>query len=263
MPSPFPGMDPYLEGPSWPDFHVLLIAELRTSLSERTRPKYIVEAERRVYLETDPYDPERFIRPDVAIGVQPAQKMPDREPPGAVGVAEPVTLTLPMPAEHREAYLTIRLRKPRRVVTVIEVLSPTNKKPRALGHEVYKAKRDGVLECKTHLVELDLLRGGERMPTVEPLPTADYFAVVSRSDRRPTVEVYPWSLRQPLPSIPIPLEPEDPDVVLDLQAAFTAVYDRAGYDYSLDYEGEVQPPLPETDAQWAKTLLANWSGASE
>ena len=263
MPSPFPGMDPYLEGPSWPDFHVLLIAELRTSLSERIRPKYIVEAERRVYLETDPYDPERFIRPDVAIGVQPARKTAGRETSGALAVAEPVTLTLPMPAEHREAYLTIRLRRPRRVVTVIEVLSPMNKKPRTMGREVYTAKRDGVLECKTHLVELDLLRGGERMPTVEPLPPADYYATVSRSDRRPTVDVYPWSLRQPLPSVPIPLEPEDPDVVLDLQAAFSAVYDRACLEYSLDYEGEVEPPLPEADAPWAKTLLADWGGARE
>ncbi len=263
MPSPFPGMDPYLEGPSWPSFHVLLIAEMLNTLAPRIRPKYIVEAERRVYLETDPYDRERFIRPDVAIGVQPVRKMPDREPPGAVGVAEPVTLTLPMPAEHREAYLTIRLRKPRRVVTVIEVLSPTNKKPGTLGHEVYKAKRDGVLECKTHLVELDLLRGGERMPTVEPLPPADYYALVSRSDRRPTVDVYPSSVRQPLPSLPIPLEPEDPDVVLDLQAAFTSVYDRACLEYSLDYEGKLEPPLPEADAPWAKALVANWSGASE
>jgi hypothetical protein len=242
---------------------MLLIAEMLNTLAPRIRPKYVVEAERRVYLETNPYDPERFIRPDVAIELESARRVTSREEAGAVGVAEPVTLTLPMPAEHREAYLTVRLRKPRRVVTVIEVLSPTNKKPRTLGREVYTAKRDGVLECKTHLVELDLLRGGERMPTVEPLPPADYFALVSRSSRRPKADVYPWSLRQALPSIPIPLEPEDPDVVLDLQATFTAVYDRACMDYSLDYEGEVEPPLSEADAQWAKSLLANWSGASE
>ena len=256
MPSPFPGMDPYLEGGSWPDFHMLLISEMRTLLSGRIRPKYIVEAERRVYLETDPSDPERFIRPDVAIEMEPYGPSGRAVQTDAVSLAEPVTLTLPMPAEHREAYLTIRLAKPRKVVTVIEVLSPTNKNLRTTGREVYLAKRDGVLECKTHLVELDLLRGGERLPTVQPLPAADYYAFVSRGNRRPQVDVYPWSLRQPMPAIPIPLEPEDPDVVLDLQAVFNAVYDRAGYDYSLDYEGQVEPPLADADAQWAKGLLA-------
>jgi hypothetical protein len=197
----------------------------------------------------------------VAVAVQPTRWDADREQSGAVDVAEPVTLTLPMPVEHREAYLTIRLRKPRKVVTVIEVLSPGNKKPRTMGYEVYLSKRDGILQCKTHLVELDLLRGGQRLPTVEPLPPADYFALVARGERRPEVRVYPRSLRQPLPTIPIPLEPEDPDVALDLQSVFSAVYDRAGYDYSLDYEAQVEPPLSEADAQWARGLLVNWSGS--
>ena len=256
MPSPFPGMDPHLEGAWWPDFQLLFLGQLLSAIVPRIRTKYIIEAERRVYLEASPNDPERFIRPDVAIETEPDAPSARAAQTDAARVAEPVTLTLPMPAEHREAYLTIRLAKPRRVVTVIEVLSPANKSLRTTGREVYLAKRDGVLECKTHLVELDLLRGGERLPAVQPLPVADYYAFVSRGNRRPQVDVYPWGLRQHMPAIPIPLEPEDPDVVLDLQAVFNAVYDRAGYDYSLDYEGPVEPPLADSDAQWAKGLLA-------
>lgn len=256
MPSPFPGMDPYLEGGWWPDFQLLLDGELLSTIMPRIRTKYVIEAQRREYSDTGPVDPDRIIQPDVATASTPAREGSCRQPTHSAATAEPVTLTLPMPAEHREAYLTIRLAKPRRVVTVIEVLSPTNKNLRTTGREVYLSKRDGVLECKTHLVELDLLRGGERLPTVQPLPAADYYAFVSRGNRRPQVDVYPWSLRQPMPAIPIPLEPEDPDVVLDLQAVFNAVYDRAGYDYSLDYEGQVEPPLGDADVQWAKGLLA-------
>lgn len=256
MPSPFPGMDPYLEGPSWPDFHVLLIAELHAALVAKLRPKYVVEAERRVYVESDPNDEARFTGPDVAVSAaSPHQALGATEAARAATV-EPLTLTLPMPAEHREAYLTIRLREPRKVVTVIEVLSPSNKIPNTTGRETYLAKRDGVLESKTHLVELDLLRGGARLPTVEPLPAADYYAFVCRGNRRPRAEVYAWSMRRALPSVPVPLDPPDPDTMLDLQAVFNSVYDRAGYDYSLDYGAALAPPLSEEAAAWAKDLLA-------
>ena len=94
MPSPFPGMDPYLEGGAWPSFHVLLIAEILGTLLPRIRPKYIVEAERRVYLETDPYDPERFIRPDVAIETEPYAPSARAAQTDAARVAEPVTFLL-------------------------------------------------------------------------------------------------------------------------------------------------------------------------
>ena len=256
MPSPFPGMDPYLEGPSWPGFHVLLIAELHAALVAKVRPKYVVEAERRVYVETDPDDEARFVRPDVAVSAAGPGGTPGAAEVGPAAIVEPLTLTLPMPAEHREAYLTIRLREPRRVVTVIEVLSPSNKIPNTAGRETYLAKRDDVLRSKTHLVELDLLRGGARLPTIEPLPAADYYAFVCRGNRRPRAEVYAWSLRRAMPSIPVPLDPPDPDTVLDLQAVFHSVYDRAGYDYSLDYSAAVSPPLPNETAAWAKDLLA-------
>ena len=134
--------------------------------------------------------------------------------------------------------------------TVIELLSLSNMLSRD-GRAEYLAKRNLLLRGRAHLVELDLLRGGERLPTVEPHPAGDYFAFVSRVERRPQAEVYSWTLAHPLPPIPIPLTDGDPDVTLDLQTVFTTTYDRAGYDYALHYERPVEPPLEANQLQWA------------
>jgi len=246
-------MDPYLEGPEWPDFHHHFVEGVHGSLVPQLRPKYVVRAERRVYIEHDPEDELRYIQPDLAIVAGDASGRAGGA--GTAAVVEPVVLSVPVPVEHREAFLSIQLRETREVITVIELLSPANKRPGSDGRREYLGKRDGVFESKTHLVELDLLRGGERLPTVQPLPDGDYFAFVCRGNRRPRAEVYPWPLRSPLPTIPVPLENPDPDATLDLQAIFTSVYDRAGYDYSLDYRAAVDPPLSETDGDWAKGLL--------
>jgi hypothetical protein len=124
--------------------------------------------------------------------------------------------------ERREAFLTIRERESMKVVTVIEFLSPANKRRGSDGRREYLQKREQVLSSDTHLVELDLLRGGQRLPTVDPLPETDFSVFVCRAQRRYQAEVYAWGLRQPLPRIPIPLAGNDPDVEVDLQAVFTA-----------------------------------------
>jgi hypothetical protein len=112
-----------------------------------------------------------------------------------------------------------------------------------------------VLQSHAHLVELDLLRGGLRLPTVTPLPQGDYFAIVSRRPRCPKASVYAWPLRDPLPTIPVPLKKGDPDVPLNLQTVFNTVYDRARYDLSLNYHAELQPPLSEENADWMRRLV--------
>ena len=129
------------------------------------------------------------------------------------------------------------------------------------GRREYLEKRQAVLRSGTQLVELDLLRGGERLPTVEPLPAGDYYAFVSRVPHRPRVAAYAWTLRDPLPTIPVPLAGADPEVELDLQAVFNTVYDRTGYDYSLDYQRAAEPPLAESDVAWVQQVLAS-SGAT-
>ncbi|MCS7192891.1 MAG: DUF4058 family protein, partial [Armatimonadetes bacterium] len=109
-----------------------------------------------------------------------------------------------------------------------------------------------------HLVELDLLREGERLPMGKPLPSGHYYAIISRSYKRPIAEVYAWTIKQPLPTIPIPLKRGDEDVMLDLQKVLDAVYDRAGYDYRLAYDRQPEPPLSDDDWEWAKQIIAKW-----
>ena len=142
----------------------------------------------------------------------------------------------------RQPYLVIRTRRGETVVAVIELLSPWNKKKDS-GVAEYLAKRANVLKSSASLVELDLLRGGQRLPTTRPLQGGDYYAFITRPASRPQVDVYGWRLQDPLPTIPIPLAENDTEVHIDLQAAFTTTYDRAGYAYSLHYDSSHQPRL--------------------
>ncbi len=255
MPSPFPGMDPYIERQAWEDFHHRLMVVMSEPLTEHLRPRYVVKVEERVYVEHALGERPELIRPDVTIldrGTGNQRQI--RESSTTLG-AFPVVVTLPIAELQRELYLTIRERETMEVVTVIEVLSPGNKRPSSDGRREYLTKRETVLRSPTHLIELDLLRGGERLPTIEALPSADYYAFVCRARQRPLAEVYPWTLRHQLPSIPVPLVQGDPEINLDLQAVFTTVYDRAGYDYALDYAQPVEPPLGEEELAWCAAIL--------
>jgi hypothetical protein len=250
-------MDPFIEGQVWEDFHHWFLAAVAQALIRQVRPRYIVRVGHRVYVSEPQEERVGFIRPDVAL-----VDMPDRPRAGLRGggtatmeVIAPVQLTVPMPQRQREAFLTVREPKTGEIVCVIEVLSPSNERRGDPGHADYLNKREQVLGTAAHFVEIDLLRGGERWQTVEPLPPGDYYAFVSRRPNRPHVDVYSWSLRCPLPAVPIPLGPSDADATLDLQAAFTAAYDAAGYDYSLDYSRPVEPPLSAEDAAWVQEVL--------
>ena len=257
MSSPFPGMDPFIESQIWEDFHHALIEVIRESLIPYTRPRYVVRVEERVYVEHIPDGGSVFIRPDVTV-LERAESEGSLESTGTTATpvsVMPVIRHLPVPEQMHEAFLTIRERETMVVITVIEVLSPGNKRAGSDGRREYLRKREEVLLSAAHLIELDLLRGGERLPTLEPLPPGDYYAFVCRGQRRFQAEVYAWSLRRPLPPVPIPLAGADPDVVLDLQAMFTTVYDRAGYDYSLNYRHTLAPPLSAADQAWAQQLL--------
>lgn len=258
MPSPFPGMDPFLESQWWNDFHHRFIPELADTLSARIRPQYVTIIEEHVYLAHEAEDGNSVRIPDVSVlrsESGPHERSADaelsNEQTGTTVV--PAVRTLSMPELTREIYLTIRERQSLRVVTVVELLSPTNKQGR--GRREYLGKRAEILDSLSHLVEIDLLRGGIRLETTEPLPPGDHYALIGRQERLPEVDVYAWSLRQPLPRIPIPLAEDDSDVWLDLQKAFTAVYDRAGYDLLLDYEAEIRPALRGDDAEWVSNIL--------
>jgi hypothetical protein len=254
-------MDPFIEGQVWEDFHLGFISVTREALIPRVRPRFVVRAELRVYLEHEPGERPDFIRPDVAVLERPHEGPPGGGAATATTIAVvPVTRTLPLPVREHERFLTVRERESLELVTVIELLSPGNKRRGSDGRREYLDKREAILMGRTHLVELDLLRGGERLPTIEPLPSGDYYAFVSRATRLPTADVYTWLLRQRLPMIPVPLSAGDEDVILDLQAVFDTVYDRAGYDYSLDYRRPIEPPLSEADAAWVREALSTAAG---
>ena len=258
MPSPFPGMDPYLEAPAgWQEFHHLFIAGIQEALVPKVLPRYAVHIERYVYLTALDAEAPR-LRPDVSVA-QTSPEAPRTE--GAVvtltETTSAVLIPLPVVEEVRHYFLEIRELTTQRVVTVIEMLSPFNKRPGDSRTE-YLKRRNAILNSDAHLIELDLLREGERVPMGKPLPPADYYAIVSRSYRRPMAEVYAWTVRQKMPTIPVPLLWGEPDVPLDLQAVFRVVYERAGYDYRLPYERDPEPPLRAEDAEWARELINQW-----
>ena len=252
MPSPFPGMDPFIESQCWRDFHTSIMENVRSALMPQIRPRYVAFVEEDVYLAREDGTPVRIVVPDVII--QRGDRWMESVDSGVAVATEPRVVTLPMTEPIEIPYLVIRRRDNEETVAVIEVLSPTNKSSRD-GRAEYLAKRNSLLRSRAHLIEIDLLRGGERLPTVEPHPAGDYFAFVSRVEGRPQAEVYSWTLERSLPRIPIPLADGDPDVTLDLQAVFTMTYDRAGYDYALHYDRAVEPPLDANRLEWVGQRL--------
>jgi len=254
MPSPFPGMDPYLEHPElWPDVHHGLIEALRESLAPRLRPRYRVSIEKRSYIE----EPEGLVflgRPDVSVVRGEPSGAPDHGPAAGAGVSgRPVSVTVPMPDSVHEAYLEIRDTASGEVVTALELLSPTNKRS-GEGRRAYESKRLRILGSSTHLVEVDILRAGQPMPVSGRAPGA-YAILVSRSEDRPRALLYPFGLRERIPAFSLPLRAGDEEPEVDLQAALHDLYDRAGYDLAVDYRVPPEPPLAPDDAAWADALL--------
>jgi hypothetical protein len=142
------------------------------------------------------------------------------------------------------------------VVTVIEVISPANKVEGSNGRKSYHDKRLEVMNSSCHLVEIDLLRKGKSLLPVSAWDKGDYFVHVSRARiDRPKGKVWPIRLHQRLPTIPIPLTPDFPEVLLDLQAIVDMAYDRAGYDLRINYGDEPTPPLRPQQQEWADKLL--------
>lgn len=256
MTCPFPGMDPFLESQLWQDFHAKFLPVLGEMLTQQVVPRYFVEVEQYVYLAREEEEPDRLIEPDLAlVDVRPNEPTSGAGGAAATATLAPVVHTMYLPRRRRrQTFLAIRDRSLRKVVTAIELLSPSNKSPGDDRNE-YLVKRTNILCTMAHLVELDLLRGGQRLPTREPLERADFYAFISRHGRLPKVDVYLWTLRDKLPRVPIPLADGDPDAYLDLQAAFTTTYDRTRYDYALDYRAALKPPLDAASAEWVRGVL--------
>lgn len=254
MPSPFPGMDPFIESQRWKGFHTRFITTIAECLEPFLRPRYVVDVEDNLYLATPAGGRIRSLTPDASVFQRDGWL---DTASGSVSVtAQPALLTMPQAEPIEEHCLVLRARGHDQAVTVIELLSPTNKSS-ASGRAEYLAKRAALVRSDVNIVEIDLLRGGQRLPTIEPLPAGDHFTFVSRAVRRPQVEVYAWLLEAGLPTIPIPLAEGDPDVPLELLDAFNRTYDRAGFSYALDYGAGLEPPIEPARVAWLASCLAN------
>ena len=259
MPSPFPGMDPYLEqSVFWSSFHQRLLLAIADVIGPKLRPIYYAEVETRTYLDDEDEQllvgiPDALIMRSTKADITASL---DGKTP-IVTQIRPIPVQLPMPIEVKERYLEVRVVGTDAVVTVLEVLSPKNKR-RGEGRTVYEKKRRTILKSLSHLVEIDLLRSGTSMAMIGATET-HYRLLVSRASNRPTADLYGFDLQEAIPSFPLPLKSPDTDLAVNLQEIFVGVYDRASYDLRLDYGKSVPPPaLAAAKQQWVDSLLATW-----
>ncbi len=254
MPCPFPGMDPFLEVPPyWSDFTPAFLTAIRNQLLPAVIPRYDVRLEEYLVLEHDDLTSHR-VKPDVVVSTSWNSES------GTVR-----TLPLPQSATTLEAAypdfdpitqrrLVLTHRASGKVVTIMELLSPINKAPGKDGIDAYERKREELLTTSCHLIELDLLRGGERLPIKGNVPPGDYFAYIGRWERRPACQVIGWDWHLALPPIPVPLLPEDDEIQLDLAAAFRNTYEPAYYDQRLPYDSPLRPGLNQQEIDRVRNL---------
>jgi hypothetical protein len=211
-------MNPYLEQErAWNDFHESFMPAARDAISVQVRPHFIAKINEHLFIHE-----------------------------------APATVRLPPVDTERLSFIEIRDRDDWQLVTVIELLSPSNKYA-GPDREQYLAKCRELLASAVHFVEIDLLRGGPRMP-IEDLPACDYCVLVSRVEARPEAGLWPNRLCERLPVVPIPLRRPHADAQLDLQQVLHRVYDAAGYEDYI-YRGQPQPQLNAEDAAWAQQIV--------
>lgn len=259
MAGPFPGMDPYLEYQAlWPDFHSRLIAGICNELGARLPDSYVARVDERIEVATSESDPASSYRPDVLVG----RFEGGATSPGVASARAPSATLEPKlveildrdPEELRITWVEIRALPELELVTAVEVLSPINKSWQ--GRRAYLDKRDKLHASRVNLVEIDLLLDGAPLPMKQRIEPGAYYAIVARGARLPVAEVYRWTVRDPLPCLPIPLREPEPDILIDLGALVTQVYDLGRYARTLRRGF----PLPETtaltpeDRAWAESV---------
>ena len=259
--SPFPGIDPYIEAQSgWADFHARFLIYCCDMLNVGLPDLYVARTEEQVRLVRKPPEPSSGFRPDVAILREPGVAAQVRSVRSGTATLEPVSVPLEteMIEEVRESWIEIRKLPGLSLVTVIELLSPSNKV--GLGREEYLAKRLEWIHRPVHLVEIDFLLAGQRLPMRAPLPAGNAYALVSRIERRPDSDVYAWSLRDRLPTIAIPLLAPDEDIELDLDPPFAMAYQRGRYARLLRYQEPLSLPLEGEIVNWVAERVREGSG---
>ena len=255
--NPFPGMNPYLESRRlWPEVHNNIIHEMFRFL-RRTLPfRYTVIMDERVGIGNDPSrdPPARYAEPDLSIrggGIHERASTTYR-------TEAPVAAQLPWTDETaREWYVTIgeRSQEDQDPVAIVELLSPSNKRPGGHGRSQYLEKRERIIESATHLVEIDLVRVGRPMPVEGYDGDAPYRNLISRWQMRPTVDLFPFRLQTPIPDVPVPLLEGDNDALVPLGALLRDMYEQDYYANYVDYQGDPEGPLSDEDREWIDGLL--------
>ncbi len=263
MASPFPGMDPYIEACGlWEDFHNHIIEEIAREVADAAPQRYFVRTGERSYLvlvESEGKKSYPFL-PDVSVTTPRTRKKGSKK--GGTAVAEPVVADSPhilrafVKEEHRETFLEIYETEPeKRLVTTVEVLSPSNKRPGTEGWDLYQRKRQSILLSDTSLVEIDLLRGGQRMPMLDPWPGSPYVLMAARAGNPERCRVWEGYFQRPLPSLPVPLAKPDADLSVNVQPLIETIYRRFRYEQSINYATDLTPALSAEEAAWCREHL--------
>ncbi len=256
MQSPFMGMDPYLEDSRyWSDVPSRLGTHISTQLNRYLLPKYHATVETTITYEDFDTGKVYPMRPDLTVYRQTIPVMPIGHAPSPIDPA-PIVQEMDLEIETKSLAVHIYLAKNRRMVTGIEIHSPANKRKHGKTYRKYLRKRKRLLNSDVHVMELDLLRAGERVIMGQNLPKFPYFATLSRAKPFRDVEIWPIALGQPLPTLPVPLLDPDPDVPLDLNTALRQLYVDGGYKQVLDYSQPPPPPLTEAEQQLVDEVRA-------
>jgi hypothetical protein len=255
MPSPFPGMDPYIESSGlWGDFHGAMVIAMRDDLNALLPEEFVATLE--VYDWAHDAKKEKLTRPvepDVFVWEYDPRR--SRSAGSVKTLTPPATSVLPSLIRHKRRVVVIQEVGSRQMVSAIELLSPTNKKP-GPDRAQYLAKRDEYLANRVNLIEIDLLRKGQRPPLGEKAPEiADYYVMVCKSWEYPRIGIWPFTIRDSLPQIPVPIIPEIPDIPLDLRACIDRAYLGARYAKTLPYHKQLAPRPRKQDLAWIKTVL--------
>lgn len=264
MPSPFPGMDPYLEGYLWPDLHDALAHKIRQALAPQIQPSYVARLNISM-VEDESYEAEIGVMyPDVEVVKSRGENVAGPAPfagtmgatvgtiAGATVVAPPAPLTITLP-QVRLVSVEIRDVAANELVTSIEILSPINKREPHLTR--YRQKRERFRRAQVHLLEIDLLRRGTRVWEVGGIPSSPYVIMLTRAATS-EMAVWPLALTSELPILPVPLRVPDDDAVLNLQEVFEGIYDEAYYRLSVDYTADPPPPdFTDEQREWIRQTL--------
>lgn len=252
MANPFPGIDPYVEDQGlWPDFHTSFLVACRRALLRELPRHYDARIEERLTVVSREGDEAPYRADVVVTGRRPLQPARADEAAGPGVATMPVMIPLAPPAERAvERWIEVRRLPGRALVAVLELLSPSNKV--GPGRSEYLRKRDELTGQSVHLIELDFLSRGRRLPMAFPLPPGDAFALVARSDQRPDCAVYAWPVRRALPTILVPLAAPDPDLPLDLGAVYARAHEDGDYERTIDRLRPVALPLAPDDLAWAE-----------